>query len=144
MPYHTFNIFMFYFFPIWIFYSTCEKILLIATSRQSYKVISISFSRLAVTKIDVLDDFDEIKVAVNYKMNGEVVPSFPGICLVFLLFGGLNFRGLWYSTWTFDTNKKRFSLFLVFCLSKIIFLENISKKRKYFLSIVSSFCKVVS
>ena len=37
--------------------------------------------RLAITKIDVLDDFDEIKVAVDYKMNGEIIPSFPGMFL---------------------------------------------------------------
>ena len=40
---------------------------------------------LAITKIDVLDDFDEIKVAVDYKMNGEVLSSFPGIYFLFLI-----------------------------------------------------------
>ncbi|XP_057315153.1 adenylosuccinate synthetase-like [Hydractinia symbiolongicarpus] len=35
------------------------------------------YSALAITKIDVLDDLDEIKVAVNYKMNGKALPSFP-------------------------------------------------------------------
>lgn len=35
------------------------------------------FTALAITKIDVLDDFDEIKVAVDYKIDGEVLPSFP-------------------------------------------------------------------
>lgn len=35
------------------------------------------FTALAITKIDVLDDFEEIKVAVNYKMNGQIMPSFP-------------------------------------------------------------------
>lgn len=38
---------------------------------------------LAITKIDVLDDFDEIKVAVDYKIDGEVLPSFPGMEILF-------------------------------------------------------------
>jgi len=35
------------------------------------------YSALAVTKIDVLDDLEEIKVAVNYKLNGKKLESFP-------------------------------------------------------------------
>lgn len=30
-----------------------------------------------LTKLDILDDFDEIKVAVAYKLDGQEVPSFP-------------------------------------------------------------------
>jgi len=35
------------------------------------------YTALAITKIDVLDDLDEIKVAVGYKLNGENLPGFP-------------------------------------------------------------------
>jgi len=35
------------------------------------------FTALAITKIDVLDDFNEIKVAVDYKIDGKVLASFP-------------------------------------------------------------------
>jgi len=35
------------------------------------------YSALAVTKIDVLDDLAEIKIAVNYKLNGQKLESFP-------------------------------------------------------------------
>ena len=41
-----------------------------------------SFS-LAITKIDVLDDMDEIKVAVAYKLKGEKLEGFPGkFCII--------------------------------------------------------------
>jgi len=36
------------------------------------------YTALAITKIDVLDDLDEIKVAVGYKIDGKTLPSFPG------------------------------------------------------------------
>lgn len=35
------------------------------------------YTALAITKIDVLDDLDEIKVAVGYKLNGVDLDSFP-------------------------------------------------------------------
>lgn len=34
--------------------------------------------RLALTKLDILDVFPEIKVGVAYKLDGEVIPHFPG------------------------------------------------------------------
>ena len=33
---------------------------------------------LAVTKLDILDDFDEVKVGVAYYVDGEKVETFPG------------------------------------------------------------------
>ena len=33
---------------------------------------------LAVMKLDILDTFDEIKIAVDYKIDGKSLPSFPG------------------------------------------------------------------
>lgn len=47
-----------------------------------YQVVNISFSskiRLALTKLDILDMFTEIKVGVAYKLDGEIIPHFPGI-----------------------------------------------------------------
>ncbi|OBT75373.1 adenylosuccinate synthetase [Pseudogymnoascus sp. 05NY08] len=35
------------------------------------------YTSLNLTKLDVLDDFDELKVAVAYKYNGEKLDSFP-------------------------------------------------------------------
>jgi adenylosuccinate synthase len=35
------------------------------------------FTKLALTKLDVLDDFDEIKVCVNYKYKGKTIHHFP-------------------------------------------------------------------
>lgn len=35
------------------------------------------YTSLNLTKLDVLDDFDELKVAVAYKYNGEKLASFP-------------------------------------------------------------------
>lgn len=34
--------------------------------------------RLALTKLDILDALDEIKVGVSYKLNGKRIPYFPG------------------------------------------------------------------
>ena len=32
---------------------------------------------LAVTKLDVLDELDEIKICTAYKLDGEILPAFP-------------------------------------------------------------------
>ncbi len=34
---------------------------------------------VALTKIDGLDSFDEIKIGIAYKLDGKVLESFPGI-----------------------------------------------------------------
>lgn len=34
--------------------------------------------RIALTKLDILDVLDEIKVGVAYKLNGKRIPHFPG------------------------------------------------------------------
>lgn len=41
----------------------------------SYK--SRLYSRLAITKLDVLDQLDELKIAIGYKHNGDVLESYP-------------------------------------------------------------------
>ena len=33
---------------------------------------------IALSKLDVLDTFDEIKIGVAYKLNGKNLESFPG------------------------------------------------------------------
>lgn len=35
------------------------------------------YTAFNLTKLDILDDFDEIKIAVGYKVDGKEVPSFP-------------------------------------------------------------------
>jgi adenylosuccinate synthase len=37
------------------------------------------FNSLALTKLDVLDALDEIKVCVGYKLNGEIIETFPSV-----------------------------------------------------------------
>ncbi|GAB3437402.1 adenylosuccinate synthase [Insolitispirillum peregrinum] len=43
--------------------------------RQAVKVSGIN--GIALTKLDVLDGFDELKVCVGYRLNGEVLDYFP-------------------------------------------------------------------
>lgn len=33
---------------------------------------------IALTKLDILDVMDEIKVGIAYKVNGKRIPHFPG------------------------------------------------------------------
>ena len=40
------------------------------------------FTALALTKLDILDMFTEIKVGVAYKLDGEIIPHFPGTLLL--------------------------------------------------------------
>ncbi|KAJ1677659.1 Adenylosuccinate synthase [Spiromyces aspiralis] len=35
------------------------------------------YSSINLTKLDVLDSFDEIKVAVSYEIDGKLIESFP-------------------------------------------------------------------
>lgn len=44
-----------------------------------------SFS-LALTKLDILDVFSEIKVGVAYKVDNQTIPHFPGKSSVFFCF----------------------------------------------------------
>lgn len=39
----------------------------------------LAWHRLALTKLDILDALDEIKVGVSYKLNGKRIPYFPGV-----------------------------------------------------------------
>ena len=43
----------------------------------NYAVRVNGFNELAITKMDVLDDFDKIKVCTHYEMNGERTTVFP-------------------------------------------------------------------
>ncbi len=42
-----------------------------------YSIMINGFTSLNLTKLDVLDDLDEIKVATEYRLNGEVLQSIP-------------------------------------------------------------------
>ena len=48
------------------------------------------FRSIALTKIDVLDELEEIKVAVAYKIDGVELPSFPGTCFFFRKIFGIS------------------------------------------------------
>lgn len=41
---------------------------------------------LALTKLDILDVLDEIKIGVAYKLGGKRIPYFPGMSLNLFLF----------------------------------------------------------
>ena len=47
----------------------------IVSLRYSVRVNGIQ--KIAITKLDVLDDFDEIKICTGYKVNGRRVENFP-------------------------------------------------------------------
>lgn len=49
--------------------------------------------RLAVTKLDILDVFDEIKVGIAYHLDGKKVETFPGI--TFLSFTIYSYNNAW-------------------------------------------------
>lgn len=42
-----------------------------------YSVMVNGIERIAITKLDVLDDFDEIQVAIGYEFNGKLLKGFP-------------------------------------------------------------------
>ena len=42
-----------------------------------YSLMVNGISEIALTKLDVLDEFDEIKICVGYKKDGKVLKSFP-------------------------------------------------------------------
>ncbi len=42
-----------------------------------YSLMVNGISEIALTKLDVLDDFDEIKICTAYSLNGKVLKSFP-------------------------------------------------------------------
>ncbi len=44
----------------------------------AYMHPSICLFSLALTKLDILDMLPEIKVGVAYKLDGEIIPHFPG------------------------------------------------------------------
>lgn len=45
------------------------------------------YNSVALTKIDLLDTFDEIKLGVSYKLHGKVLVSFPGMWYVTYIIG---------------------------------------------------------
>ena len=56
---------------------------------------------IAITKLDILDTFDEIKIGVAYNLNGKkIVDSFPGNAhihtnFLFMLFLDCKWYDLW-------------------------------------------------
>ncbi|OGU13218.1 MAG: adenylosuccinate synthase [Ignavibacteria bacterium GWB2_35_12] len=45
-----------------------------------YSVMINGISEIAITKLDVLDDFDEIKLCTKYSINGKEISYFPADC----------------------------------------------------------------
>ena len=44
----------------------------------NYSNLVNGFTSIALTKLDVLDTFQEIMIGVSYKLNGEKLDSMPG------------------------------------------------------------------
>jgi len=44
-----------------------------------YTTMINGYTQLAITKLDILDQMPEIKIAVAYTYNGETLESLPGI-----------------------------------------------------------------
>ncbi len=59
---------------------------------NSFSVTCHLSNSIALTKLDILDVLDEIKVGVAYKLNGKRIPHFPGsltegtICGIYSVF----------------------------------------------------------
>jgi len=51
----------------------------IVASRHSCMINGVDF--LAVTKLDVMDNFDEIKICTAYKIDGKLTTDFPADCV---------------------------------------------------------------
>lgn len=45
-----------------------------------YSVMINGITEIALTKMDVLDDFESIKIAVGYNLDGKLLKSFPADC----------------------------------------------------------------
>lgn len=43
-----------------------------------YSTLVNGYTSIALTKLDVLDTFDEVKIGVSYKLDGEELKSMPG------------------------------------------------------------------
>lgn len=60
----------------------CFVYILLGTIRNYLPLIAFfNFplsNSIALTKLDILDVLDEIKVGVAYKLNGKRIPHFPG------------------------------------------------------------------
>ena len=49
---------------------------------MKYSCMINGYDTLNLTKLDVLDDLDELKVAVGYELDGVALEGFPGITLL--------------------------------------------------------------
>ena len=49
-----------------------------SSSECSFKLIIYKTPRIALTKLDVLDQLAEIKIAIGYSYKGAKLDSFPG------------------------------------------------------------------
>lgn len=72
--------------------------------------------RLAVTKLDILDVFDEIKVGIAYHLDGKKVETFPGITFLSFTIYGYN-NALKYFTQDFEKITSQTELWLNFTAS---------------------------
>lgn len=43
------------------------------------------YTSLNLTKLDVLDDLDEVKIGVSYMLNGKKLEGFPGMLTFFIM-----------------------------------------------------------
>jgi adenylosuccinate synthase len=48
---------------------------------MKYSTMINGYTELNLTKLDVLDGFEEIKIATGYKLDGKEISGFPGMSL---------------------------------------------------------------
>jgi adenylosuccinate synthase len=52
---------------------------------MKYSTMINGYTELNLTKLDVLDGFEEIKIATGYKLDGKEISGFPGMSLLLSL-----------------------------------------------------------
>ena len=43
-----------------------------------YSTLINGYNSIIVTKLDIMDTFEEVKIGIQYKLDGEVLDSMPG------------------------------------------------------------------
>ena len=85
--------------------------------RQTIKISGIN--GIALTKLDVLDELDEIKMCIGYELNGERIDYLPAtsedqfkIRLIYKVFPGWKLKLKELEIWTIYLKKQRSIFFL--------------------------------
>lgn len=67
------------------------------------------FFSIAVTKLDILDSFENVKIGVGYKVDGKRLPLFPGIIITIWFKRFRSYIFAWCKPWVLSS-PRRFEL----------------------------------